>query len=148
MGRVGRPQENAKTVLLRCLGTASFMIGRSIVMGPMYGQRAWFSLFAPEKIGYAIQRYEDEGARLSAVIDRALAGRTWLLEEYSIVDIAVFGWAHCAVAQGFAIEAFPAYHAWYQRVWARPAVQRGVQIPGPLPDFTPFIAARRAFAPA
>jgi GST-like protein len=118
---------------------------QSSCMGPMYGQRAWFSLFAPEKIGYAIKRYEDERTRLSGVIDAALAKRTWFLDDYSIVDIAVFGWAHCAVAQGFAIDAFPNYQAWYARMWARPAVRRGVEIPGVLPDFSAFIAARRAF---
>ena len=78
------------------------------------------------------------------MIDTLLKGREYFLETYSIVDIAHFGWAHCAVAQGFGLEAFPAYAAWYGRVAARPAVQRGVQIPGPLPDFTPFIAARAA----
>lgn len=114
-------------------------------IGPMYGQRAHFSLFAPEKISYGIKRYEDEGDRLSGVIDMRLTGRDYFLDEYSIVDIAHFGWAHCAVAQGFGLDRFPAYEQWYERVAARPAVKKGVTIPGELPDMSTFVEAHRQF---
>ena len=114
-------------------------------VGPMYGQRAHFSLFAPEKISYAIKRYEEEGDRLSGVIEARLTGRDYFLDEYSIVDIAHFGWAYCAIAQGYGLDKFPAYKRWYERVAARPAVKKGVTIPGGLPDMSSFVDARRQF---
>ena len=114
-------------------------------VGPMYGQRAHFSLFAPQKILYAIKRYEDEGDRLSEIINKQLTDRQYFLDEYSIVDIAHFGWAHCALAQGFALNRFPAYAQWYERMAARAAVKKGVTIPGPLPDMSPFVQARKEF---
>jgi GSH-dependent disulfide-bond oxidoreductase len=114
-------------------------------VGPMYGQRAHFSLFAPEKIPYGIKRYEDEGDRLSGVIEARLASRDYFLDDYSIVDIAHFGWAHCAMAQGYGLNGFPAYKRWYERVAARPAVQKGVTIPGELPDMSTFVEALKQF---
>jgi GST-like protein len=108
-------------------------------MGPMFGQRAWFTLFAPEKPPYAVERYAEQADRIEAVLDGLLAGRDhFLASGYSVVDIAVFGWAWCAVHQGFAIDDHPNLAAWYDRVAARPAVRKGVTVPLPLPDFTPF----------
>ena len=68
------------------------------------------------------------------------------MDEYSIVDIAHFGWAHCAVAQGFLLDKFPAYKEWYERLMARPVVKAGVKIPGPLPDMSSYVQARKEFA--
>jgi len=74
----------------------------------MWGQRAHFWLFAPEKPPYVVDRYVKEGARLEAVLQRLLDGREFFLSSgYSIVDIAVFGWAWCAVHQGFGLEGRP-----------------------------------------
>jgi len=115
-------------------------------VGPMYGQRAWFSLFAPEKIAYAVDRYETEARRLDAVIDRQLRKHRYFLGEYSIVDVACFGWSHTAVMQGFTLAACPAYARWYTHVLSRPAVRRALDALGPLPDFGPLMAARRAYA--
>jgi GST-like protein len=111
-------------------------------IGPMWGQRAHFTLFAPEKPAYAVQRYTQEGDRLEAVLERLLDGREhFLASGYSIVDIAMFGWAWCAVHQGFGLDDHPRLAAWYARVAARPAVRRGVVTPLPLPDFAPFRSA-------
>ena len=108
-------------------------------VGPMWGQRAHFSLFAPEKPPYAVDRYIKEGSRLEAVLERLLGSREFFLpSDYSIIEIAIFGWAWCAVHQGFGFEETPKLQAWYDRIAARPAVQRGVTIPMPLPDFSPF----------
>lgn len=108
-------------------------------IGPMFGQRAWFTLFAAEKPAAAVDRYRAEGDRLEAVLERLLHGRDhFLASGYSMVDIAMFGWLWCAVAQGFPIDDHPNLSAWYARVAARPAVARGVTIPLPLPDFRAF----------
>ncbi|MCA3573216.1 MAG: glutathione S-transferase N-terminal domain-containing protein [Aestuariivirga sp.] len=104
-------------------------------IGPMFGQRAHFVLFAPEALPYAINRYDTEGERLYDVLETLLEGHEWFLPEYSIVDIAVFGWVFTAVTMGFQIGARPALNAWYARMLARPAVAKGMTIPAPLPAF-------------
>lgn len=105
-------------------------------IGPMYGQRAHFGFYAPDGSAYALSRYDKEGERLNAVMDRMLSGRDWFLASgFSIVDIAHFGWVHTAVRMGYAIDAHPNLKAWFERVSARPAVQRGIAIPAALPAF-------------
>ena len=42
-------------------------------LGPMMGQANVFHRYAPEKIPYAIERYQREGKRLLAVLDTQLA---------------------------------------------------------------------------
>lgn len=108
-------------------------------IGAMFGQRAHFSLFAPEKPTYAVERYVKEGDRLTAVLEKLLTGREYFLDEYSIVDIAHFGWLWCSTHQSFEIDAYPNLKAWFDRIAARPAVQKGVTVPLELPDFTPFL---------
>ena len=112
---------------------------QSASIGPMFGQRAWFGLFAPEKPPYAVERYVKEGDRLEAVLERLLDGRDYFLRSgYSMVDIAVFGWTWCAVHQGYVISDHPRLSAWYDRVASRAAVQKGVTVPQPLADFSRF----------
>lgn len=110
-------------------------------IGAMFGQRGHFSLFAPEKVSYAIERYRKEGDRLTAVLETLLAGKEYFLNDYSIVDIAHFGWLWCSTHQGFAIDSYPNLSAWFDRIAARPAVQKGIAAPLELPDFTPFLNA-------
>ncbi len=110
-------------------------------IGPLFGQRAHFSLFASEKPTYAVERYLKEGERLTAVLESLLSGREYFLDTYSIIDIAHFGWLWCSVHQGFSINNYPNLKAWFDQVAARPAVQKGVNTPLPLPDFTPFRTA-------
>ncbi|MBD2054686.1 glutathione S-transferase family protein [Oculatella sp. FACHB-28] len=107
-------------------------------IGAMFGQRAHFSLFAPEKPTYAVERYLKEGERLTAVLETLLTGREYFLDEYSIVDIAHFGWLWCSTRQGFAIDSYPNLKAWFDRVATRPAVKKGVTVPLELPDFISF----------
>lgn len=107
-------------------------------IGAMFGQRAHFSLFAPGKLSYAVERYLKEGDRLTTVLETLILGHEYFLDEFSIVDIAHFGWLWCSTHQGFAIDAYPNLKAWFDRIAARPAVQKGVTIPLELPDFTPF----------
>ncbi len=104
-------------------------------MGPMLGQRAWFNYYAGEAIPYAIKRYDAQVKRLYGVLEQRLSTRDFICDSYSIVDIAHFGWLHCAHAMHLGFEDFPALTAWYQRVLARPAVQRGVRLPAQLPTW-------------
>lgn len=99
-------------------------------VGPMMGQAHHFRRFAPEKIDYAIDRYTNETARLYGVIDRRLADNDWLAAgAYTIADIATFPWIARHEWQGMELSDFPNLHKWYDRIWSRPAVQRGFDVP-------------------
>lgn len=113
-------------------------------IGPMFGQRAHFALFAPEQVDYAIARYDAEGDRLYGVLEAYLGQKDWLLDGYSIADIAVFGWVNAIIAMGLGVAGYPVLAAWVDRMLARPAVVRGLAIPDRLPAFGPRRAPARA----
>ncbi|ESR23439.1 glutathione S-transferase N-terminal domain-containing protein [Lutibaculum baratangense] len=96
--------------------------------GPMLGQNHHFRNYAPEKIPYAIKRYEDEADRLYGVLDRRLQGREFVADEYSIADMAILPWARHYDRQGVDIEQFPNVKRWREAILARPAVQKALEV--------------------
>ncbi|MBF2734806.1 MAG: glutathione S-transferase N-terminal domain-containing protein [Betaproteobacteria bacterium AqS2] len=90
--------------------------------GPMLGQAHHFRVFAPEQVPYGIERYTKEAQRLYGVLERRLAGRDWLADEYSVADMAAWPWSRSFEMQGVEIEKFPAVAAWQKRMEERPAV--------------------------
>lgn len=100
---------------------------QSSLQGPMFGQRAHFTMFAPETVPYGIRRYEEQAAVVDTTVDRLLGdGSFFMGEDYTIVDMAFFGWYFPAYRSGYLDDAPKAVRAWYDRVAARPAVQRGI----------------------
>jgi GSH-dependent disulfide-bond oxidoreductase len=98
-------------------------------VGPMLGQAHHFRMYAPEKIGYAIDRYTNEAKRLYGVIDKRLSRSRFLGgAAYSIADIATFPWLRSWQNQGVVLEDYPHLKAWFDGIAARPAVQRGVKV--------------------
>jgi GST-like protein len=98
-------------------------------VGPMLGQTHHFRAYAPEKVGYAIDRYSNEAKRLYHVIDKRLAHSPWLGgKDYSIADIATFPWLRSYERQGIVQEDYPHMKRWFDTIAARPAVQRGVKV--------------------
>jgi len=98
-------------------------------VGPMLGQAHHFRIYAPEKIAYAVNRYTNEARRLYGVIDKRLSHSPWLGgREYSIADIATFPWLRSWENQGIVLDEYPHLKAWFERIAARPAVQRGVKV--------------------
>ena len=100
-------------------------------LGPMFGQLSHFGRFAKEQVPYAIQRYTDESKRLLGVLERELAGREYLARSgYSIADIASYPWVK-AMGEYFPdlLEGRTHVRRWLERVGARPAVQRGMDVP-------------------
>jgi GSH-dependent disulfide-bond oxidoreductase len=95
--------------------------------GPFLGQAHHFIHNAPEKIPYAIKRYKDEAARLYSVLDRQLEGRQWVADDYSIADIAIFGWAHRHKRHEIELADYPNVERWYEAMLALPAVIRGIE---------------------
>lgn len=97
-------------------------------IGPMLGQNHHFRNYAPEKLPYAIRRYEDEADRLYGVLDKRLSGRDYVAGEYSIADMAIYCWTRGYERQGVEIGDFPHVKAFLDRMAARPAVARAVKI--------------------
>ncbi len=99
-------------------------------LGPMLGQSGHFKLYAPEKIPYAIDRYDRESRRLYGVLDGQL-GRTGAHvagDDYTIADIAIFPWIVTHKAQGITLDDYPHLKRWFAQVRAREAVQRGMAV--------------------
>ena len=106
--------------------------------GPMFGQLGFFHKFAGKD--YAdkrpLERYVAESRRLLEVLDTRLDGRTWIMgDDYTIADVSLLGWVRNLV--GFyeagdlvTFDTLKNVPAWLERGLARPAVQRGLTIPG------------------
>jgi GST-like protein len=102
-------------------------------VGPMFGQLNHFRNYAPEKLPYAITRYSNEAHRLYRVLNTRLTGRDYVAGDYSIADMAIFGWARNWESRGLDVTEFPNVVAWHDRIAARPAVQRGLALKAPTP---------------
>lgn len=106
-------------------------------IGPMFGQLGYFHKFAGREIAdkRPLERYRDESKRLLGVLETRLAGRAWMMgDAYTIVDISLLGWVRNLI--GFygarelvAFDTLKAVPGWLERGLARPAVQRGLDIP-------------------
>jgi GSH-dependent disulfide-bond oxidoreductase len=95
------------------------------------GQANLFHRNRHERYQPAIDRYQNEGRRLLAVLDRRLRESTWLAgPEYTIADIANWCWAQWHSRCGVSIEGLSALEHWMQAIAERPAVQRGLKVPG------------------
>ena len=106
-------------------------------VGPMFGQLGFFHKFAGKEYEdkRPRDRYVAESARLLGVLDSHLKGRAWMLgDDYSIADIAIFPWVRNLIGfyEARDLVQFDRF-AEVQRVLgafvARPAVQRGLQVP-------------------
>ncbi|MEB3358024.1 MAG: glutathione binding-like protein [Synechococcales bacterium] len=99
-------------------------------VGPMFGQFGHFRNFAPEKLPYAIERYQKETLRLLGVLDRQLATNAYIAGDYSIADIATYPWVAAALTpyMSLSFDEFPNVQRWVDTLKARPAVQAGMAI--------------------
>jgi GST-like protein len=114
--------------------------------GPMLGQAHHFRQFAAEKLDYPIQRYTNEANRLYGVLEKRLQGRSYVADEYSIADIALFPWMMAPYHewQGIEIAQYPNINAWLARIAARDAVQRGLHAGDALWKNPPLTADEKA----
>jgi len=98
-------------------------------VGPMLGQAHHFLQYAPEKIEYAVNRYRNEAKRLYGVLNKQLQKTEWLAcGEYTIADMATMPWTRNPERQGVNIDEYPNVKRWRDRIAARPAVKRGVEV--------------------
>ncbi|MEH2414234.1 glutathione binding-like protein [Nostoc sp.] len=96
-------------------------------LGPMAGQNHHFSVYAPEKLEYAINRYVNETGRLYAVLNKQLADREFVAFDYSIADIAAYPWIVPHELQSQNLEDFPHLKRWFETIKARPATIRAYE---------------------
>ncbi|MFQ5936891.1 MAG: glutathione S-transferase family protein [Acidiferrobacterales bacterium] len=95
-------------------------------IGPMFGQAHHFRR-RDEKVPYGIERYTKETRKLWGVLDQHLATRKFLAaEQYTIADIATFPWTARYEWQGISLDEFPNVKRWFETIYARPAVKRGM----------------------
>jgi GST-like protein len=117
--------------------TRQWVFFQMAAIGPIFGQVGFFYKFAGKEIEdkRPLNRYRDESKRLLGVMQTRLAGRQWIMGDlYTIADISMLGWVRNLV--GFygardlvEFDSFPGVAAWLERGLARPAVQRGLDIP-------------------
>lgn len=100
-------------------------------VGPMFGQANHFRKFAKEEVPYGIKRYTDEAHRLYGVMDKRLGEAEFLAGDYSIADIATFPWVARYEWHGITLDEIPNVKRWYEAIAARPAVERGMNVPPP-----------------
>jgi glutathione S-transferase len=98
-------------------------------IGPMQGQANVFYRYFPEKIPAAIERYQHETRRLYQVLDGQLAQNEYLAGEFSIADIAHWAWVRSYDWSGVSIDGLEHLQRWLDLMAARPACQRGIEIP-------------------
>lgn len=98
-------------------------------LGPMAGQAHHFLHFNKGKADYAEERYAAEVQRLYGVLDTQLAGQDFIVGDYSIADMACWPWVSRYEWQQIDLTQFPNVRAWYQRLLAREAVQKGYHVP-------------------
>ena len=100
-------------------------------IGPMQGQANVFFRYFPDKIPAVIQRYQNETKRLYTVLDTRLKDHEYLAGDYSIADIAHWSWVRIHGWAGVEVDDLPHLRRWMDTLAARPACQRGVEIPEP-----------------
>ena len=104
-------------------------------IGPMMGQAMYFQRIAARnghEDPFAIRRYVDESRRLMEVLNNHLDGRNYLVnEEYTIADMVMYPWARAYYWANVSVSGLPHLQAWFDRIDARPATQRALEIPKP-----------------
>jgi len=124
-GKLMPSNQNGRSLVIQWL---MFQMGN---LGPMMGQANVFYRYAPEKIPYAIERYQREGRRLLEVLDTRLEKNEYLAGDYSIADIANFCWARGAHWSGVDTAGLDNLQRWIEQIAERPAVQKGLSVPEP-----------------
>ena len=98
-------------------------------VGPMQGQANVFYRYAPEKIDYAIGRYQREVRRLYEVMDGQLGRQEFLAGSYSIADIASYPWVQSHDWSGVSLDGLDNLQRWLEVIALRPAVKAGMAVP-------------------
>lgn len=118
--------------------TLQWVMFQMAAIGPMFGQVGFFHKFAGKAFEdkRPLERYVVESKRLLGVLETRLEGRDWIMGDYSIADVATLGWVRNLIGYYGArdlveFDSLTNVPGWLERGLARPAVQRGLEIPTP-----------------
>jgi GST-like protein len=121
-GKINRFIPGDQRGRIACLEWLFWQVGG---LGPMTGQHGHFSVYAPEKIRYAMERYRNESERLLQVLDRRLAGREFITgDDYTIADMACYPWIDPYDKAPLDLAPFAEVRRWHAAIAARPATIR------------------------
>lgn len=117
--------------------TIQWVFFQMAAVGPMFGQLGFFHKFAGREYEdkRPLERYKNESKRLLGVLESRLEGRDWIMgQDYTIADISLLGWVRNLIgfyeaSELVEFDSFPRVGQWLERGLARPAVQRGLNIP-------------------
>jgi len=123
--RTGRFMPLSRRGRKECLEWLFWQVGN---LGPMAGQLSHFVNYAPGEHPYSHKRYADEYNRCLGVLERRVSGREFILDDYSIADMAAWPWVLIAKPLGQPLDDFPGVARWRETIKQRPAVQRGVDL--------------------
>ena len=98
-------------------------------VGPMFGQVHYFLRHCPENEPFGGERFAKEVARLYGVMNKRLGESEFLAGDYSIADVATYPWVSRYEMHRTKLEDFPNVKRWFDALSARPAVQRGMEVP-------------------
>ena len=114
-------------------------------IGPMLGQAHHFLQYAPEKIEYAMNRYRNEAKRLYRVVDKQVEENEWIAgSEYTIADMSIMPWLRFPERQGVNIDDYPRLRKWRDRIAARPAVKKALEVLADRRRATPSFSKEQA----
>ena len=128
------------TELKQCFQTIEWLMFQMGSVGPMFGQYNHFYKYAPEKIPYAIARYQKETLRLYDVLNTQLAKTEYISGDYSIADIAIYPWIAAYEFMELTLDQHPELKRWYETIQYRPAVGQGMKVP--LSEFYRYTCAK------
>lgn len=126
--KTGRLLPTAKKPRSEVIQWLMFQMGG---VGPMQGQANVFYRYFPEKIPSVIARYQNETKRLYTVLDTRLQGREYLVDDYSIADIAHWAWVRLHDWAGVSVDDLPHLCRWMEVMASKPACQKGIEVPEP-----------------
>src|SRR5271165_6212465 len=118
--RTGRFVPQSKRGRKECLEWLFWQVGN---LGPMAGQLSHFVNYAPDEHPYSHKRYADEYNRCLGVIERRLEGRAFILDDYSIADMASWPWVLIAKPLGQPLDDFPNVARWRETIKPRTVAQ-------------------------
>ena len=126
--KTGRVLPKDKKNRSRAIQWLMFQMGG---VGPMQGQANVFFRYFPEKLPAVIARYQNETKRLYTVLDTHLKDHQFLVDEFSIADIANWTWISIHDWAGVPIDDLPNLQRWMTHLHERPAFKSGIVVPEP-----------------
>ena len=97
--------------------------------GPALGQLHHFRKFAKTAVPYAIDRFDNIADQVYRVLNKRLESREYVVDQYSIADMAIYPWAARFEWQSIDLATYPNVKRWFDNLSQRPAVQRGMEVP-------------------